>query len=92
MTINDARRCGMPLNEIIEGSDIYEDMKASAISGDLKSILDLAMWNEIQGDINPENSIKYYETALALYKKATYIDDECFGQEAHDDLKSRIGR
>ena len=70
MTIKEARRCGMKLNEIKENSDIYVDMKNAASTGDVKSMMDFGMWNEIQGDMCQKLSEYYYYQALYWYKRA----------------------
>ena len=90
MTIKDARRCGMKLNEIKENSDVYTDMKKTASAGDVKSMMDFGMWNEIQGDMHPEQSEYYYTKALYWYRRAWDEDSGCSGEQAYNELCERI--
>lgn len=92
MTIKDARRCGMKLNEIEENSDIYEDMKKMAFVGDIQSMIDFGMWNEIHGDMHMEQSKYYYNKALYWYKRAWDEDSNCSGEQAYNELSKRIKR
>ena len=89
MTIRDARRCEIPLNEIIEGGETYNDMKSSAQSGDVKSMMDFGMWNEIQGDMHSEHSEYYYNQALYWYRRAWDKDSGCSGEQAYNELGER---
>jgi len=90
MTIKDARRCGMKLDEIKENSDIYVDMKNTASAGDVKSMMDFGMWNEIQGDMHPKQSEYYYNQALYWYNRAWDEDSGCSGKQAFNELSERI--